>query len=204
MKQEMFLEESVVQQDTRQARRWYVMFTILMVMCIIAAVVTFLVDIIYFLFGEVDDDTLTQMIIFLIVMLVVAIAFVVGACFCNRLKHRYFVSYDYTYVSGELRIAKVTHAIRRRILYMLMEDQFLQIGRVGSDSYEKLKKSPDAKEDVLTPNDEPASDKEFFYIQAVTKVGRRILVLECRPSFIAQIINNQTRRITESEFYRKR
>lgn len=203
MKQEMFLEESAVQQDTRQAKRWYVMFTILMVLCILCAVSTLLVDIIYFLFAEVDDDTLTQIIIFLVVLLVVAIAFIVGAVLCNRFKHRYYVSYDYTYVSGELRIAKVTHAIRRKILYMLTDEQFLQIGRYGSESYKKLKASPDSKEEVLTMNEEPSAEKEFFYIHAATKVGRRILVLECRPSFIMTIIKNQTRRITESEFYRK-
>ena len=71
---------------------------------------------------------------------------------------------------------------------------------MGSESYKKLKASPDNKEDILTPNDEAAEGKEFFYIQASTNVGKKILVFECRMEMIATILRFINKNILESEF----
>ena len=105
---------------------------------------------------------------------------------------------------GELRFAKVIHDRKRKVLYRLTDEQVIQIGKVGSSTYEKLKSSPENKEELLTPNTEAADGKEFYYLQAATRVGKRLLVLECRPQFIAMIYkNNANRRILEPDFNRK-
>ena len=88
-------------------------------------------------------------------------------------------------------------------MYRLSDDKLVKIGRVGSESYKKLKASPDIKEDILTPNEEAAEDKEFYYIQAATNVGKRILVLECRQELLATILRYTRKNLLESEFNRK-
>ena len=91
-------------------------------------------------------------------------------------------------------------------MYRLSDDKLVKIGRVGSESYKKLKASPDIKEDILTPNEEAAEDKEFYYIQAVTNVGKRILVLECRQELLATILRYTrkifwNRNLTENDLF---
>ena len=79
----------------------------------------------------------------------------------------------------------------------------IKIGRFDSESYKKLKSSPDNKKDILTPNAEAEEGKEFFYIQASTNVGKKILVLECRLQLIYTIVRYMNKNILESEFNRK-
>ena len=128
---------------------------------------------------------------------------VVGAIFLFIKRHSFYLSYDYTFVSGELRISKVIHNRKRKLLYRLSDDKLIMIGRIESETYKKLKASPDSKEDILTPNVEAEEGKEFFYIQAATNVGKRILVLECRPQMISTILRFTRRNILESEFNRR-
>ena len=95
------------------------------------------------------------------------------------------------------------HNRKRKLLYRLSDDKLILIGRIESASYKKLKAAPNSKEDILTPNVEAEEGKEFFYIQAATNVGKRILVLECRPQLISTILRYTKRNILESEFNRR-
>lgn len=209
--QELFCEESAIMRDDRRAKRWYNIFRVVSIIGFVLGSFVLLM-LLMLLLMPVDADAIeeaggidtTALIIQIVVFLVIAILlFLTGALFKVK-KHKFFLSYDYTYVNGELRLAKVIHDRKRKILYRLLDEQILQIGRVGSDSYDKLKHSPDCKEEILTPNEEAADEKEFFYIQAATKVGKRLLILECRLNFIATVYkNNQNRRILEPDFNRK-
>lgn len=208
--QEIFSEESVCMNDDRRAKRWYKVFTAISISSFVLAALVFLwVLMMWFTPVSKDaiealEDNLTAIIIQFVIFFVIALLLLASGLLFRVKRHGFFISYDYTYVNGELRVAKVIHDRKRKILYRLLDEQLLLIGRVGSDSYNKAKNSPDCKEDILTPNEEAADEKEFFYVQASTKVGKRLLVLECRPMFIAAIYrNNQNRRIIASDYNRK-
>ncbi|OAO11949.1 hypothetical protein AV274_6380, partial [Blastocystis sp. ATCC 50177/Nand II] len=115
-------------------------------------------------------------------------------------RHAFYLSYDYTFVSGELRICKVIHNRKRKLQYRLSGDRIIKIGRVGSESYKKLKFTPDIKEVILTPNNVAEEDKEFFYFQTQTDAGKRLLILECRIQLITQIVRYMRKNILETEF----
>ena len=143
----------------------------------------------------------TPQIIMIVFLLVVTAGFFVSGGLMARKKHDFFLSYDYTFVSGELRISKVFNNRRRKNLYRLTTDRVIKVGRVGSDSYEKVKRSPDTKEDICTPNTEADDDKEFFYIHAQTNVGKKVIVLECRPQLVLTVVRYINRPgILEPEF----
>ena len=207
--QELFCEESAVMRDTRKAKRWYNIFRVISIIGFTLGILVLLFTILL-LFMPVDPEAVeegadfTGVLIQMAIFLVVSILLILTGVLFKVKKHNFLLSYDYTYVIGELRLAKVIHDRKRKILYRLTDEQIVQIGRVGSDSYEKLKRAPDCKEEILTPNEEAEDDKEFFYIQAATKVGKRLLILECRMNFIATVYrNNQNRRILEPDFNKK-
>lgn len=209
--QEQFCEESAILSDDHRAKRWYMIFKVISIIGFVLAAFVFFMTIMFFLMpiseeaiGDVENFDPTPLIIQLVVFLVVAILLCLTGVLFNIKKHNFFISYDYTYVNGELRFAKVIHDRKRKVLYRLTDEQVIQIGKVGSSTYEKLKRSPENKEELLTPNTEAADGKEFYYLQAATRVGKRLLVLECRPQFIAMIYkNNANRRILEPDFNRK-
>lgn len=204
--QEIFYEESVSMHVLKPTKIRYTLFTVSGILCVLFA--AFAVLYIWLLFmmpveegTEIDVGAFWRSLIPWAVMIVVMI---VGAVFFFRKRHSFYVSYDYTFVSGELRISKVLHERKRKLLYRLGEERIVKIGKVGSESYKKLKASPDIKEDILTPNEEAEEEKEFYYIQANTNVGKKILVLECRQQLIVHIVRFcSNKNILETEFYKK-
>lgn len=194
--QEIFYEESIALHDEKPAKRRYTLFTVTAVLCIVFAVISF-----FTLMMGIPAEA--QYIPSFIIWGIMFVAMVVCAVFLFIKRHSFYLSYDYTFVSGELRICKVLHNRKRKLLYRLSDDKLILIGRVDSETYKKLKASPDTKEDILTPNSEAEDDREFFYIQAATNVGKRILVLECRPQLLSTILRYTRRNILESEFNRR-
>ena len=194
--QEIFYEESVALHNEKPAKRRYTVFTVTAVFCILFAIISFM----NFMF---TDMSLEGYVINLIIWGVMFAVMIAGSIFLFIKRHAFFPSYDYTFVSGELRISKVLHNKKRKLLYRLSDDKLIMIGRVGSETYKKLKASPDNKEDILTPNNEASEDREFFYIQAATNAGKRILIFECRAQLISTILRYTRRNILESEFNRR-
>lgn len=195
--QEVFYEESVAMHDEKPAKRRYTIFTVTAVLCVIFAVISFLT-----LFMGIPMES--QYIASFIIWGIMLVLMTAGAIFLFIKRHSFYLSYDYTFVSGELRISKVLHNRKRKLLYRLSDDKLIMIGRVDSETYKKLKAAPDSKEEILTPNFEAEEGKEFFYIQAATNAGKRILVFECRPQLISTILRYTRRNILESEFNRQR
>lgn len=198
--QEIFYEESAGMRNKAPAKRMYTIFTIAGAICLIFAILSLL----FALTSPVGEDGFTRSVVIVLVIWIVLFGVMLfGGIFLLRRRHTFFLEFDYTFVSGELRISKVIHERRRKLLYKIGDEKLIKIGRYGSESYKKLKASPDNREDILTPNNEAAEDKEFFYIQAMTAVGKRILVLECRLQMIYTIVRYMNRNILESEFNRK-
>lgn len=129
--------------------------------------------------------------------LIVAVTFLTGFLtfffgstwfFLRQIKKRINVSYDYTFVSGELRIAKVFNVNRRKFLYRISPENVLQVGDMDSDSYERLRLDPAIKQIVCTPNYTPQEGKFFLYIQTAENTGRKLYLLECREELLVNIL----------------
>ena len=205
--QEVFYEESASLLNEKPAKFRYNLLTIVGVICILSAVLA--INMIWMAFSvpvneeDMQSFVLKDFLLSLLPLFILFVLMVVGAVLLFKKRHSVYVSYDYTFVTGELRICKVIHNRKRKLLYRLSDERLIKIGRVGSESYKKLKASPDNKEDILTPNEEAAEGKEFFYIQASTNVGKKILVLECRQQMISTILRYMNKNILESEFNRR-
>lgn len=203
--QEVFYEESVSIYNEKSAKFRYTLFTVFGWLCIVSMLFS-LLNIWGLFYTPIDPDQgidVKSVLIGMIPWAIMLVLSIVGAVLFFKKRHSFYLSYDYTFISGELRLSKVFHGRKRKLLYRLSDDKLVKIGRVGSESYKKLKASPDMKEDILTPNEEAAEDKEFYYIQAVTNVGKRILVLECRQELLATILRYTRKNLLESEFNRK-
>ena len=134
------------------------------------------------------------MLLFAITLLLIGIWLVL-----MYFKRRVNVSYDYIFVSGDLRIAKVFNINRRKLAVRINCEDIMQIWDVDNSSYERLASAPDVKPIYLTQNQEPAEDKFFMYI-LVNNGGKMLYILECRENLLMNIMKFTRRSALESDY----
>ena len=116
-----------------------------------------------------------------------------------RWKNSTNVSYDYSFVSGELRISRVININKRKLLTRFESDSIIQIGDVDSTSYDRFKADPNVKKIICTSNDEAAEGKFFMYI-LVEQEGRKLYVLECREELLLNIMRFAKRTTLDRDY----
>ncbi len=97
------------------------------------------------------------------------------------------VSYDYAFVSGELRIARVYNTKKRKAVARFDCADIIQFGDVDSPSYDRLKSDPNTKSVICTSNYEAAEGKFFMYVLAQYN-GKKLFVLECTENLLMNIL----------------
>lgn len=117
----------------------------------------------------------------------------------RKLKQRFNVSYDYCFVSGELRISKVININKRKLVVRLDCEDMIQIGDVDNPSYERLKGDPMTKSVICTSNGVAAEGKFFMYILANNN-GKKLFVLECRETLLMHLLKFVKRTTLESDY----
>lgn len=116
-----------------------------------------------------------------------------------RLKSHFNLSYDYTFVTGELRISRVVNVNRRRLQTRFDCENILQIGDMDSESYDRLASNPTTKKVYYTSNVEPAEGKFFMYIY-IEDGGMKLYVLECRETLLMHIMRFAKRTTLASDY----
>ena len=114
-------------------------------------------------------------------------------------KMRINVSYDYVFVSGELRISKVININRRKLVARIDCEEMIQFGDVDNPSFDRFRSDPNVKTVLCTSNDEPAEGKFFMYILAEYN-GKKLFVLECRELLLMNMLKFARRNKLESDY----
>lgn len=117
----------------------------------------------------------------------------------SKIKTRYNVSYDYAFVSGELRIARVININKRKLVARIQSEDIIQLGDTDNLSFENLRADPNTKTIICTSNNEAAEDKFFMYI-LVSDNGKKLYVLECRELLLMHMLKFVKRTTLESDY----
>ena len=114
-------------------------------------------------------------------------------------KARFNVSYDYVFVSGELRISRVINVNKRKLVTRLECSEIIQLGDVDNPSFERFKNDPTVKTVICTSNDTPMEGKFFMYI-LIEDNGKKLYVLECREKLLIEMMKFTKRTVLESDY----
>ena len=117
----------------------------------------------------------------------------------RRWKMRFNVSYDYAFVSGELRISRVININKRKLVARIDCEEMIQIGDVDNPSYERFRSDPATKSVICTSNSVAAEGKFFMYILA-NHDGKKLFVLECRETLLLNLLKFVKRTVLESDY----
>ena len=202
---DVLYEESAVSANAPKVEKRYKVINIISkffgALAVIFAVI-FLFNLLTFLFSfkamkAEDRGSAIALLIFLLFMLFL---FSGPWLACFLLKRRINLSYDYTFVSGELRIAKVFNINKRKFLCRIQPEEILQLGDVENESYDRLRSDPSTKQVLFTPNAEPAEGKFFLYILVGESGVKKLYILECREELLVNILRFVKRGILESDY----
>ena len=183
---DVFYEESSIAQNSAAGARKYQIFNVL-------SLIFLWIGIILTLFAFNIPLNL------LVIWFLFVATFYVMWFLLRRLKMNYNVSYDYSFVSGELRISKVINVNRRKLVARIDCEDMIQFGDADNPSFERFRNDPNVKLVLCTSNDIAAEGKFFMYVLADYE-GRKLFVLECRESMLMNILKFAKRNKLESDY----
>ena len=115
------------------------------------------------------------------------------------IKRKLMNFYDYTFVSGEVRIVKVISGKTRRLKHKFESKDVYQVGKVGSETFNKLKATPGIKVSVVTPNGLNA-EKQLYYVAVKTLSENTLIILECEEKLLSHIVSYRGSSIIEKDY----
>ena len=190
---EVFYEESAEIQNKKSATIKFnlvktcsiVSYVFLVIWCVIVLTV-------YPLSGSVLVD--------LIGILLPMLAFIPSGIIFGRLKNRFYIEYDYTFVSGSLRISKIIKNVKRKAVVNFDVSSIEKLGKYGSNTYTKYEIMPGINKLFLTSNTESAEGKEFYYLVVNYSGDKKLLILECTETLMVNILKFANKTIIEEDF----
>ena len=142
----------------------------------------------------------SQIIISIILILIPSILFVVTGIIFGKVKNRFCVEYDYTFVSGSIRFSKVIKNNKRKFIVKFECSDIEKIGKVGSETFEKYYSMPGVSKSILTGNATAMENKDFYYLVVNIEGDKRIYIIECTETFFINILKFTSKRILEEDF----
>lgn len=199
-----FYEESALDKNAEKGAKKYkianVFFWIFVVLAVFCAL-GFLFNVPFGVGeGEKAEEAYQFQMSLAVFSIIQGVMFGLFAFLLYRLKARFNVSYDYCFVSGELRISKVFNINRRKLLARIDTADILQIGDTDNSGFDRLYSDPNTKKVVCTTNDEAQEGKFLMYILTGGDNGKMLYILECRELLLMNILKFTRRGVLESDY----
>lgn len=186
MRDELY-ENTAAPQNMKTQKIFYGVYNVLFIIC---CVIIGLGLLSYFYFVDVKN-TIPYFILLLF--------FAIFGATCFFIKRKLLLFYDYTYISGEVRIIKVVNGKFRKKYMIFPCKDIYKVGKVGSDTFEKLYCTPNIKRKIATPNGLGAKN-QLYYIAVKYEGENALVVLECQEKFLSYIVDYSGKSIIEPDY----
>ncbi len=104
---------------------------------------------------------------------------------------------DLVFVTGQTRIIKVVHFKFRRKILVFDYNEVIQVGKIGSESFEKLYATPKLKKIYATPN---KYIENGYYVYLNHEGINMLVLLECKEDYLINLVNFAGRKIIEKDY----
>ena len=203
---DVFYEECAVNQKATKEEKIYKILNVIFYISLIIAIIAVLFALFNFPIGNAGELSGTEQEAVLMMrglfsfMLFIALSATALAVSMYFLKRRLNISYDYIFVSGELRIVKVFNINKRKLITRIQPENILQLGDLDNESFSRLASNPTNKQVVCTPNYSAATGKFFMYAHVNEPTGNRLYILECREELLVNILHFVKRGTLEPDY----
>lgn len=196
--QELFYEECAQVQNAQSSTKKYNLFkSISILFYVLTGVWT-----VAYLFLYIID--LNNLLFDIIIYLIPTALFLASAIVSGVFKNRFYVDYDYTFVSGDIRVAKVIKNIKRKFILSFDTTYIEKVGLYGSKTFYKYNEMVGINMQIFTQNDLPADGKDFYYIVANVNAQKQLMVFECTQTFIKNVLKFSKKSVIDEELLGKK
>lgn len=115
----------------------------------------------------------------------------------KKISNKSYVEYDYSFLSGSIRVAKVPKNGYRRGVIKFDAVQIERIGKVDSVVYNNLSHMPGVKKYNLTCNTSSSNDVTLYYMFVRHEGMKKLLIFDCSKIFIATVLRFCNRNVLE-------
>ena len=193
---EVFHEETALVQDERAETKKYNLFNVL---SIISYVLVLLWVTLVFYGYQFKGDIFVNLIF---VSFPIILFVLLGVLF-GKIKNKFHVEYDYTFINGNLRIDKIINKLKRKSVITFDTDTIEKIGLFDSETYKNYNMMQGIERLVLTSNTSPEDGKYFYYIVANVKGSKKLMIFECTDFLIHNIRLFANKAVFEEELIRR-
>ena len=191
---ESFHEENVISLSPEKDKKRALLFSVSSVFSLIMGLLLIFLAYIGLMFSEVDES---GKIVTSIIPLIVYALFGAGSIFLffvlRRRRNDCILEFDYSFVSGSLRIAKVMNHIRRKPVIAIECSDIEAMDNVETDNFKRYETMKDVKKVVVTPN-VGEEEARIIYIYGKFKGVSTLLLIE--PSdMLLHLIKRSSRRV---------
>lgn len=146
------------------------------------------------------DGTIPNLI-FNIALWVVPFVLCLGfSIFFFKKKKRICAEYDYSFLTGTVRIAMIPKNGRRLAVTQFDSTCIEKIGKVGSGTFNIYLKTPMIKKRKLTANKKPSDNCNFYYIVANYDGQKHLYIFDCTEIFIKNILSFASKYVLENDW----
>jgi len=104
---------------------------------------------------------------------------------------------DCIFVSGSTRIVKVVNYKRRKRMLVFEAKEVEQVGKIGSETFEKWYSSPGIKKLYATPN---KYIEDGFYVVATVNGIKYLVLFECKEEYLVNLVNFTGKTVIEKDY----
>ena len=104
---------------------------------------------------------------------------------------------DCIFVSGSTRIVKVVNYKRRKRMLVFEAKEVEQVGKIGSETFEKWYSSPGIKKIYATPN---KYIEDGFYVVATVNGIKYLVLFECKEEYLVNLVNFTGKTVIEKDY----
>lgn len=156
---------------------------------IVLAVIWLLFFINFCDFKQLHPENVVLFIFELLFWILPFVIFIVIFIVFRKIGKKSYVEYDYSFLSGEVRVAKVAKNSYRRGVIRFNTACINRIGKVDSASYKNFYNMPGVKKMKLTCNANPSEGCDFYFMFINHDGDNKLLTFDCSRVFISNVVS---------------
>lgn len=185
---ESFFEQNVSDANEASKKKRQTVLKICSIISLVMGILLILMAYLLFIGGEIPEGaSIWSVLTPILVDLFFAAVFIFLYFWIKRAKNNTLLEFDYTFVSGSLRIAKVINHIKRKPLISIECSDIEAMDKVSDASFLRYDTMKSIKKIMASPN--PDSE-DLFYIFCKKGGENTLLVIEPKPELVMMIRRN--------------
>ena len=182
---ESFFEQNVTDANEASKKKRQAVLRVFSIISLVMGILLIFMAYMMFMGGQVPEDaSIWLALIPIFIDLFFAAVFIFFYFWIKRAKNHTLLEYDYTFVSGSLRIAKVINHLKRKPLIAIECSDIEAMDKVSEESFLRYDTMKGIKKVVATPNTE---SEDLYYIFCKKGGENTLLIVEPQPELVVMI-----------------